>query len=673
MITKKLNGITFGWNETAFNGKGYWYVMGKNGSFAKAASKLEASELGKPKIEDEAPKSEKVYKEKSIQYAAAQKMKTKGLRDLIADKMLSGESLGKSVKSGISEKFKAKVTRIKQTFDPLNILSAMMGRGKFATTIAARMLGRSASDAKYFMKPSAIKNNSSKILKSNVEKVSKVHKESKIDNKILLKIDHLLETKFQQDKKYRELKKSFDNIEKRKDDDRYNKLLSAVMSLNGHGKESAQTKPKKGSIFGLLASLLAGYEFFRNFLKTKLKSMFKDAFSWLGKKFLKWGKGLWDFLSEKIGWIGSKIKKIATSIWDGVSDVAIKLWKGMKEGLSKVWEIFEKIPGVKKLAEEIIPKGMKAISKFTKPLAEGAEKFGGKAVRVAIKGAESVGKTATKAGSKVLRGAEAMGEFFEKLKPIAKSLPGIDTVFAIGMIADDIYDAIKKYRAGKMNAMGLEKAVIQSITGVLGGTGGAEIGAVLGGIAGSFIPVIGNLIGTIAGGAAGWMGGEWLGKRLGKGMFDFFVNAGDKVSADISKAQKYISELESKFKAKKVLAKTPPKVNKSNWHNTFAAPQTTGSKTNTSQSLTPIKSTTSKSSQIPKLSGASKNIGSKISENNNLKLTNKKTVKPVVINKTVSSNSESHDNKSTLSGPASVRDSSTDAISEKNHSRSFAV
>ena len=57
MITKKANKQTFAWDPSAFQGKGYWFVLGKNGAYGRAASKAEAIVLGKPKDEEEAEDS----------------------------------------------------------------------------------------------------------------------------------------------------------------------------------------------------------------------------------------------------------------------------------------------------------------------------------------------------------------------------------------------------------------------------------------------------------------------------------------------------------------------------------------------------------------------------------------------------------------------------------------
>ena len=39
MITKKYKDEIFAWDPTAFNGKGYWYVLGTKGGLGRAASR----------------------------------------------------------------------------------------------------------------------------------------------------------------------------------------------------------------------------------------------------------------------------------------------------------------------------------------------------------------------------------------------------------------------------------------------------------------------------------------------------------------------------------------------------------------------------------------------------------------------------------------------------------
>lgn len=83
-----------------------------------------------------------------MSYQAAQYYKNQGLINLIQQSLVGGESFGQSVGGAVSDKFKAKMTRIKSKFDPLNL--ARMLTGKWGTILAGRLLGRSQQDIEYY-------------------------------------------------------------------------------------------------------------------------------------------------------------------------------------------------------------------------------------------------------------------------------------------------------------------------------------------------------------------------------------------------------------------------------------------------------------------------------------------------------------------------------------------
>jgi len=95
-ITKKLNEQVFAWDPTAF-GKGYWYVLGKKGGLGRAASKVEAKELGVPEGENE-----KQITEDKVN-------KTKGISSLLNNEKTNSKK--PKVKKTISEKIKKIITR----------------------------------------------------------------------------------------------------------------------------------------------------------------------------------------------------------------------------------------------------------------------------------------------------------------------------------------------------------------------------------------------------------------------------------------------------------------------------------------------------------------------------------------------------------------------------------
>lgn len=85
-----------------------------------------------------------------MEYKVAKTIRGRSLSNLIADKIASGQGIGKSIKSSISLKMQAKATGIKEKFDPLNIVRAMTGKSRLATAIAGRLMGRSRRDIQYF-------------------------------------------------------------------------------------------------------------------------------------------------------------------------------------------------------------------------------------------------------------------------------------------------------------------------------------------------------------------------------------------------------------------------------------------------------------------------------------------------------------------------------------------
>ena len=59
-ITKRLKDEIFVWDSTAYQGKGYWYVLGKTGAYGRPASKAEKIKLGSPQKSETSPVSPKV-------------------------------------------------------------------------------------------------------------------------------------------------------------------------------------------------------------------------------------------------------------------------------------------------------------------------------------------------------------------------------------------------------------------------------------------------------------------------------------------------------------------------------------------------------------------------------------------------------------------------------------
>jgi hypothetical protein len=82
-------------------------------------------------------------------YERAAQVRERGLLGNITDNLVSGEgSIAGGIGRGISDTFKAKVTGVKEKFDPLNIAKKMTGG--VGAGIVGRMMGRSKEDIGYF-------------------------------------------------------------------------------------------------------------------------------------------------------------------------------------------------------------------------------------------------------------------------------------------------------------------------------------------------------------------------------------------------------------------------------------------------------------------------------------------------------------------------------------------
>ena len=163
-ITKRLKDEIFVWDPTAFQSKGYWYILGKTGAYGRPASSAEKIKLGSPSKAETSPVSPKVafmdspqlsqgggrrrYR-KRVKLAGQQDFRTGPLKEIIFQKWFNeGTPISVAIKQALSEKFKAKVATIKDKFDPLNMITKLVGDK--AGAIIGRKMGRSEEDISRF-------------------------------------------------------------------------------------------------------------------------------------------------------------------------------------------------------------------------------------------------------------------------------------------------------------------------------------------------------------------------------------------------------------------------------------------------------------------------------------------------------------------------------------------
>lgn len=102
-----------------------------------------------------------------MEYAQADRIRKTTLSDRIAEKMVGGESFGKSITKSVSEGGKARMTNLKKKFDPMNIAKFMTGGSNLAPAIVGRLMGRSEKNMKYFTGKQGKMDTASKIKPTN--------------------------------------------------------------------------------------------------------------------------------------------------------------------------------------------------------------------------------------------------------------------------------------------------------------------------------------------------------------------------------------------------------------------------------------------------------------------------------------------------------------------------
>jgi hypothetical protein len=85
-----------------------------------------------------------------MEYQKAKTIRGKSFGELLTDNLISGGGIAGSIKKTLSERSKARMMGIKETFDPLNIAKALTGGSRLGPALLGKMLGRSESDLKYF-------------------------------------------------------------------------------------------------------------------------------------------------------------------------------------------------------------------------------------------------------------------------------------------------------------------------------------------------------------------------------------------------------------------------------------------------------------------------------------------------------------------------------------------
>jgi hypothetical protein len=198
-----------------------------------------------------------------MDYSTASSIRGKKLTSLIADRIMSGGSVGSSIKGALSDRMKAKAMGTKERYDPLNIARKLTG-GSLAPALLGRMMGRSKEDIQYFAgkgTATALGPETGNIGGGSVD--------------VLNRILSFLQKSHEVDVRTMEVKKNFQEEAMNEDERRHKEFLNALKSYTSGGTASSVTGGKTGGGFNLFAMFAS--------LQAKIKELlsFVDALKWL--------------------------------------------------------------------------------------------------------------------------------------------------------------------------------------------------------------------------------------------------------------------------------------------------------------------------------------------------------------------------------------------------------
>ena len=485
-ITKKLKNEIFIWDPNAYQGKGYWFVLGTKGGMGRAASANESKKLGKPDKKEIDPVSPKVAEpDKKVKlpkkaskkrpdwaygrrreageesrFAGAEAMKERSFGSIAAERMMSGQGVLGSLKGAMSDKLGAMGTRMRGKFTAASI-GKMIG-GSLGSVALGKMFGNKQEDIEHFSGVSA-RGGSSGATASKITPVPTMSsEESQLgdSHSILAKIYKLLLDQYEYNKKKDEITSAKDTLAKE-----IHERGKVDFLKNEKDKESKDDKKKKG-LFEKLADFLVVFEM-------GIKGLFKRLLGSLGS-FIGGGA---KFLGKGLGLAGA----------------------GLAAAGSAVGGLFGKrtakpVPTLE--APTPANKGLQTAEKAGAELAKDAN-------------------TATKAAG----GASKLAKGGAKLLGFLKSVPGLAAIGAGADLIMRISDVNEKLEAKEIP----ESEYKKEITKAIGGAAAAGLLPILGASLGSFIGPIGTITGGLVGAGAAVFGGDKVGEYVAEKTYDYFI------------------------------------------------------------------------------------------------------------------------------------------------------
>jgi hypothetical protein len=293
-----------------------------------------------------------------MEYQKAKDIRGTSFGDLMAKKLIGGEGIGESLKSTISNKTKAKMTGIKQSFDPLNMAKFMTGGSSLGPALLGKILGRSKKDINFFAGKTRKGRGGSTL--------DKLMGEDNEISSILLNIEDLLKKSLDDDELQKEKENNFAEEKESERLRRHKELMEAITGKKYSGKASA-TKTSEDDKKEEEDTIIAAFG---------LKDVAKSALKGLGA-LAAWAVGPIGGVilgAASAGAIGYFLVKALTSE-SGYEDVNSALSKGLRqaESVGGLAGVKDEEDRIKKLPE--YERTMAEIESYEKNYNEG-EKLG---------------------------------------------------------------------------------------------------------------------------------------------------------------------------------------------------------------------------------------------------------------------------------------------------------
>jgi len=221
-----------------------------------------------------------------MEYSTAKSIRGRSLSSMVTQGIRSGRGVGSSIRGAISQKMRARMTGIKEKFDPMNVAKFLTGGSNLAPAILGRLTGRSQSDINYFSggRKTATRVGKSSMLGTmggdSVESLSELF--------TFIKKSH------EQDLRIRETERSFQEERANEDQRRHNEFIKILKDYVGSTGTATIIKEgeKSGGFFDFIKKMIS------DAIKGAIETIQK-MYSWI--KDLKILQSIAPFLSKLAG------------------------------------------------------------------------------------------------------------------------------------------------------------------------------------------------------------------------------------------------------------------------------------------------------------------------------------------------------------------------------------